>query len=122
MRSLCDKINFMNECIFCEFATGLKSTDVVYQDDKVFAFNDKFPKYPTHILIIPKKHVEDVTMAKPSDDELVGYILRVGVRLAEQRGLIESGFRFVINKGDNAGQTVHHLHVHLLGGEKLRPV
>lgn len=112
----------MLDCIFCKFANGEPGADVVFQDDDVFAFNDKFPKYPVHILIIPKKHIESVAEITTIEDALVGKLLRVGAQIAKEKGLAEGGFRMLVNKGENAGQTVHHLHIHLIGGEKLRPI
>jgi len=112
----------MENCIFCRLVKEGIGRDIPYEDDEVIAFPDIFPKYKTHILIIPKKHIPAVSEAGVNDDALLGKILRVGAKIASEKGLTESGFRLLTNTGNDAGQSVHHLHIHLLGGEKLRPI
>ena len=112
----------MTDCIFCKIADGEMNADIVFQNDEVVAFNDLFPKYPTHVVIIPKKHIVSAAELKNEDDMLVGKILRIGAKIAKEKGLTENGFRLLTNTGGDAGQSVQHLHVHLLGGEKLRPI
>jgi len=112
----------MSECIFCKLAEISAGRSVLYEDDDIIAFPDIFPKYEFHILIIPKKHLESVLDASLEDDEILGKMLRVGGKIAREQGIADGGFRLLTNTGKNAGQSVQHLHVHLLGGEKLRPI
>jgi len=104
----------MNDCLFCKIAKQEISSSVVYEDDKVFAFNDINPQAPTHILVIPKAHV--ATLADVKDYSALADIFKVVNQLAAERGLDKSGYRTVINTGKAAGMAVHHLHIHLLGG------
>lgn len=110
----------MSDCIFCKLASGEIATDAVYQDDKVFAFRDLQPAAPVHILIIPREHIDNLLDAAPEDEELLGHILFVAGEIARQEGVAETGFRLVINCNEDAGQSVSHLHLHLLGGRKLK--
>ncbi|BCV20567.1 histidine triad nucleotide-binding protein [Moorella sp. Hama-1] len=108
------------ECIFCQIAAGKIPAEVVYQDDRVVAFKDIHPVAPVHILIIPRKHITDLTAITPEDSELIGYIHLVAVKLAREMGLADRGFRVVNNCKEEGGQAVFHLHFHLLGGRQLR--
>lgn len=108
----------MPDCLFCRMIRGEVPTRKVYEDDLVFAFNDINPQAPTHVLIIPKKHVPGLKEAKPEDAELIGYCHLVAARIARERN-IEDGYRTVFNVGPGAGQSVFHLHLHLLGGRPL---
>ena len=112
----------MAECIFCRLIKDGAYKDVLYEDDDIVAFPDIFPKYKVHILIIPKKHISSVLNASSEDDIILGKILRVGGEIASKKGIAEAGFRLLTNTGENAGQSVPHLHVHLLGGEELRSI
>jgi len=107
----------MTDCIFCKIIEKKIPSKMVYEDDKVFAFDDINPQAPVHILIIPKQHVDDVTEVK--DFNMVGYIYSIANMLAEQKGIANSGYRVVLNMGPDAGMAVHHLHFHLLGGRAL---
>lgn len=107
-------------CIFCDIASGSREADIVYKDRFVVAFHDIHPKYKIHILVIPCKHISSAADLSSEDDEIAGRLLRVGAALAKQHGLSQQGFRLVANTGPQAGQTVDHLHVHVLGGEVLR--
>ena len=110
----------MADCIFCKIASGEIKSDVVYSDELVTAFRDLNPQAPVHVLIIPNKHIGSVKEFDSSDRELAAHILvDVAPKLAKQLGIDESGFRIVINTGDEGGQTVGHLHVHLLGGRNM---
>ncbi len=109
-------------CVFCDIASHAQETEILYEDDDVLAFRDIEPKYAVHILLIPKKHIDSASTFSDKDDALVGKLLRQGARLAEREGVAENGFRLLTNVGADAGQTVNHLHVHLLGGEPLRPM
>src|SRR5215813_9995094 len=108
----------MADCLFCKVISGEIPTRKVYEDDRVLAFEDIQPQAPTHVLIIPKKHVVDIKEAKPEDAELIGYSQLVAAKIARERG-IENGYRTVFNVGPGAGQSVFHLHLHLLGGRPL---
>ncbi|HEY6305616.1 MAG TPA: histidine triad nucleotide-binding protein [Candidatus Angelobacter sp.] len=108
----------MTDCLFCKILAGKVPAKKVYEDDKAFAFEDIRPQAPTHVLIIPKKHIVDIKEASEADSELIGYCNIVAARIARERGL-EHGYRTVYNVGPDAGQTVFHLHLHLIGGRKL---
>lgn len=93
--------------------------DIVYEDDKVLAFRDIKPAAPTHILIIPKKAIPRIAEAQPEDHQVLGHLLLKAAEVAKQAGLSSSGFRLVINNGPDAGETVPHLHLHILGGRAM---
>lgn len=112
----------MSDCLFCRIARKEIPATVVYEDDDVMAFQDINPKYRVHVLVIPKTHIVSAAVIGPAQDTLMGKVLRVGGELAKVHGLAKSGFRLLINAGPDAGQVVPHVHVHLLGGELLRPV
>jgi histidine triad (HIT) family protein len=109
----------MADCLFCKIIRGEIPSKKIYEDDKVFAFEDINPQAPTHALIIPKKHIAGLKEAEAGDAEIIGYCQLVAAKLARQRG-IESGYRTVFNVGPGAGQSVFHLHLHLLGGRGLK--
>ena len=109
----------MEDCIFCKIIRGEISSTKAYEDEQVLAFYDIDAKAPVHVLIIPKKHIQSVLALKPEDGALVAHIFEVAGKLARELGLEESGFRIVSNIGKDAGQTVPHLHFHLLGGREL---
>ncbi len=104
----------MADCLFCRIAAKQIPSGMVYEDDKVFAFNDIAPQAPTHILVIPKQHV--ATLADVTDYSVLADLFRVVNKLAAERGLDKTGYRTVINTGRAAGMAVSHLHIHLLGG------
>jgi histidine triad (HIT) family protein len=106
------------DCLFCKMIAGQIPTKKAYEDDKAFAFHDINPQAPTHILIVPKKHIAGLKEASAEDAELIGYCQLVAAKLARERD-IENGYRTVYNVGSGAGQSVFHLHLHLLGGRKL---
>ena len=108
----------MSDCLFCRILSGEIPSKKVYEDDRAYAFEDINPQAPTHILIIPKKHVVGLKEAGPDDAELLGYCQLVAARIARERK-IEDGYRTVFNVGPRAGQSVFHLHLHLLGGRNL---
>jgi histidine triad (HIT) family protein len=103
-------------CIFCQIAAGEVASDIVYQDEDIVAFNDINPEAPVHILIIPKRHLSNLNEATAADAELLGKIVLTASRLAKEREVEQTGYRLVANTGPQAGQTVHHLHFHLLAG------
>jgi histidine triad (HIT) family protein len=108
----------MNDCLFCKIVTGKVPAKKIYEDERVFVFEDIHPLAPTHVLIIPKEHIAGLDQANEADAGIIGYCHLVAARIAQERGL-ESGFRTVYNVGPDAGQTVFHLHLHLLGGRKM---
>ena len=109
----------MNDCLFCTIVAGAAKANLVYQDDSIVAFKDIAPKAPVHLLIIPRKHLVSVSDIGAADHELIGQIFQVAARLAQEQGIAESGYRVVVNSGADAGQSVSHLHYHLLGGRRL---
>lgn len=110
----------MSDCIFCKIAAGEISAQKVFEDDSVVAFKDLNPQAPVHVLIVPKKHIQSVAQFQVDDKNLVAHIfVDVAPKLAAELGIADGGFRLVVNTGDDGGQTVHHLHVHLLGGRKM---
>lgn len=110
----------MEDCLFCKIVSGEMDTDFVYSDDKVAAFEDINPQAPVHLLIVPKKHIEDLNHLKVSDGDLVAHIYQVAKKLASEYDIADSGYRIVSNCGDHGGQTVYHIHFHLLGGRALQ--
>ena len=109
----------MSDCIFCKIAAGESPSDLVYQDDDVVAFHDITPQAPTHILIIPRKHISTLLDTDEQTAPLLGQMQRAAVQIARQEGLDERGVRLVTNCLEEAGQSVFHLHLHLLGGRRL---
>jgi histidine triad (HIT) family protein len=109
----------MSDCLFCGIVDGTIKANVIYQNDRLVAFKDISPKAPVHILIIPRKHLVSVLDIEADDSALIGEILQVAGRLAREHGIAESGFRVVVNSGADAGQSVFHLHYHLLGGRQM---
>ncbi len=109
----------MSDCLFCKIIEGKARSKKVYEDDKVFVIEDINPQAPTHVLVLPKKHIEGVNTAQPEDAEIIGYCHLIAAKLGRERG-IEDGYRTVFNVGPKSGQSVFHLHLHLLGGRVLR--
>lgn len=109
----------MSECIFCKIAHGEMQTDKVYEDELVVGFRDVQPQAPTHILVIPKKHITTMNDVTDSDTELLSCLLNVCRKIAKDENLSERGYRIVINCNKDGGQAVFHLHAHLLGGREM---
>jgi histidine triad (HIT) family protein len=109
----------MNDCLFCRIIRGEIPSKKVYEDEHVYAFDDINPQAPTHVLVVPKKHVRGLKEAMAEHAELIGYCQLAAANIARQRS-IEDGYRTVLNVGPRAGQSVFHLHVHLLGGRTLQ--
>ena len=107
------------DCLFCKIAAGDTPADIIYQDDTVVAFRDVAPQAPTHILVIPRQHIATVNDIKEGSDQIMGYMTRTAVRLALKEGIAESGYRLVLNCNEQGGQTVYHIHMHLIGGRQL---
>ena len=110
----------MTNCIFCKIARGDIPAQIVYEDSSLVAFKDLSPQAPVHVLIVPKKHIRSVADFQAEDKDLAAHIfVDVLPKLAAELKIADGGFRVVLNTGDDGGQTVHHLHVHLLGGRKM---
>ena len=109
----------MSDCLFCKMASGAIPVKKVYEDDLLFAIEDINPQAPVHMLIIPKKHLVNALELKPEHDQLIGAVHRVAASLARERGFDQEGFRLVNNTNAGAGQSVWHIHFHLLAGRKL---
>jgi len=108
----------MEDCLFCKIIAGEIPGKKVYEDDEVYVFEDIAPAAPVHYLAVPKKHIASAAEISPDNSAVVARIFEVIAKLAEEKGL-DDGFRVVTNCGEHAGQTVHHLHFHLIGGKKL---
>ena len=109
----------MTDCLFCKIIQGAIPTKKVYEDAHTFAFEDVNPQAPTHVLIVPKKHVAGLKEAQVEDAELIGRLHLVAAELGRRRG-IEDGYRTVFNVGPQSGQSVFHLHLHLIGGREMK--
>jgi len=107
------------DCVFCNVIAGKIPSDIVYRDEEVIAFRDIHPQSPVHLLIIPKRHIAYLTDLKEEGTPLMGHMLAVANKLAREEGVSETGYRLVINCGQQGGQLVPHLHLHLLGGRQL---
>lgn len=108
----------MEDCIFCKLANGVIPTNMVYEDEYVAAFNDLSPQAPIHILVVPKKHYDNV-LAVENGDTIISKIYDAINKIAEKQSFAKEGFRVINNCGENAGQTVMHMHFHILAGKKL---
>jgi len=106
-------------CIFCKIANGELESEIVYQDEDVLAFQDINPQAPTHILCIPRKHISTTNDLTKDDEAVTGKLLLTASQLAKQLGFAEDGYRLVMNCNGHAGQTVFHIHLHLLGGRHM---
>jgi len=109
----------MENCLFCKIASGQIAGDIVYQDEDVIAFKDIHPQAPVHILLISRRHIPSIADVTPEDGPMLGILFSVAAKLAHKLGVDEGGYRVVTNVGRDAGQSVFHLHFHLLGGRKL---
>jgi histidine triad (HIT) family protein len=107
------------DCIFCQIASGKIPSDIIYQDEELIAFRDIKPQAPVHLIIIPRKHIPSIAQLSAADSELIGHMVAVANRLAKEEGVAEKGYRLAINCGEEGGQLVPHLHLHLLGGRRL---
>jgi histidine triad (HIT) family protein len=107
------------DCLFCKIVRGEIPATIVYKEDGVTAFRDIAPQTPTHILVIPDEHIGGVAQLVEARDQIAGRLLRVAAELARREGIEDAGYRLIVNQGHDAGQTVPHMHVHLLGGRIL---
>ena len=110
---------YSDTCVFCKLAKGLVKADIVYQDEELVAFRDIHPQAPAHVLIIPRQHLTALWETDDSHAVLLGRLLLASNKIADQEGISQSGYRVVANVGPDAGQSVDHLHLHVLGGRKL---
>lgn len=110
----------MTDCIFCKIISGEIPTEKVHADDQATAFRDLHPVASTHILIVPNKHIPSVNEVSPEDETALGHLYTVARQLAIQEGIQETGYRLIINTGPHAGQEIYHLHMHLIGGQRMR--
>jgi histidine triad (HIT) family protein len=109
----------MMSCLFCRIAEKKIISRVVYEDERVFAFEDVNPQAPVHILIIPKEHISTALEIAHKDNELIGHMFQIANKIAEEKGIAQRGFRIVMNCNPEAGQTIYHLHLHLLAGRPM---
>lgn len=109
----------MSDCLFCRIAAGEIPADIVHQDDDTVAFRDIQPQAPVHVLVIPRKHLASYSDVGVEDVALLGQLARVAARVAKTEGVEDSGYRCVVNSGDDASQSVRHLHLHVLGGRQM---
>jgi histidine triad (HIT) family protein len=107
------------DCIFCQIASGKIPSDIIYQDEELIAFRDIKPQAPVHILVIPKRHIPSLDQLTKNELPLIAHMVEVANQLAKREGLTEKGYRLAINCGEEGGQLVPHLHLHLLGGRRL---
>jgi histidine triad (HIT) family protein len=107
------------DCIFCKIASGALPANIIYQDDKIIAFDDVYPKAPQHKLIVPRKHIATLNDLTPDDKGLIGDMIAVAQKLAVDLKIDQDGYRVLINCNRDGGQVVYHLHLHLLGGKRL---
>ncbi len=110
----------MSECLFCKIAAGGVPSTKVYEDDELYAFEDINPQAPVHVLIVPRKHIPTLNDMTSEDSPLVGRMLYAAARIAREKGMAEAGFRTIFNVNKDGGQIVYHLHLHVLGGRRLK--
>jgi len=109
----------MQSCLFCRIIRGEAQSQIVYQDDLVLAFKDIRPQAPVHLLVCPKKHIPTLNDVQPEDNALLAHLFEIARQLAKQFGVHQSGYRTVFNVNAGAGQTIYHLHLHVIGGRPL---
>jgi histidine triad (HIT) family protein len=110
----------MTDCLFCKIVAREIPGSIVFEDDHVLAFNDINPQAPTHVLLVPKRHIASLNDLTPGDDQIVGELARRAAAIAKERGIADKGYRTVLNTNRDAGQTVFHIHMHLLGGRAMQ--
>jgi histidine triad (HIT) family protein len=109
----------MPDCIFCKIISGKIPAGIVYEDESALAFEDINPQAPVHLLVIPKKHISTSLDLTTDDNALIGHLFRIANRIAAERNIAERGFRMVMNTNPEAGQSIYHIHLHLLGGRPM---
>ncbi len=110
----------MDNCLFCKIINGDIAAKKVYENEHIIAFNDIDPKAPIHILVIPKKHIRSINELNSSDINLAGEIILAAKKIAKDQGVDSKGFRVVFNTNDDGGQTVYHIHMHIMGGRQMQ--
>ena len=108
------------DCVFCKIADGKIPSDVIYEDEDVIAFNDLDPQAPIHFLVIPKKHIQSIATLEEADSQIISHVFATIKKIASDKGLDENGYRVVTNVGEDGGQSVPHLHFHVLGGRGFK--
>lgn len=111
--------NVMAQCLFCQIINREINATIVYEDERIVAFNDINPQGPTHVLIVPRRHIATLNDLTEDDDQIVGELVRRAALIAKSKGFSESGYRTVFNTNREAGQTVFHIHLHLIGGRSM---
>lgn len=106
-------------CLFCRIIAGELPSTRVFEDDTTYAFRDINPGAPSHVLVVPRKHIDSISALEEGDEALAGHLLRVGAQIAKSEGIADSGYRLVFNTNRDAGQTVFHIHLHVLGGRPM---
>ena len=109
-----------DSCHFCKIISGEAQAEIIYHDEQATAFPDIQPVALTHILIVPNKHIESVNALEPEDEQMMGHLFSVARQLANEAGVSKSGYRLIINTGTDGGQSIYHLHLHLIGGQRMR--
>jgi histidine triad (HIT) family protein len=110
----------MNKCTFCQIVAGIRPGTIIYQDQQTTTFHDIHPIAPSHVLIVPNKHIVSINEVELEDENLIGHLFIVARQVAEQEGIHKSGYRMIINTGLDANQTIFHVHMHLIGGQPMR--
>ena len=110
----------MDNCLFCKIINGEITATKIYENEHIIAFNDINPKAPVHILVIPKKHIRSINELNSSDINLAGEIILAAKKIAKDQGVDSKGFRVVFNTNDDGGQTVYHIHMHIMGGRQMQ--
>lgn len=110
----------MNDCIFCKIVAGQAPSQKLYQDEEVTAFRDIHPVAPTHVLVVPNKHIAWNNDLTAQDEPIIGHLFTIAKQVAVQEGIDQTGYRLIINNGPHAGQIVYHLHLHVIGGQRMR--
>ena len=109
----------MAECLFCRIVSKKVPAKFIYEDERIMAFEDINPQAPVHALVIPKKHISTTLDIEDEDNELIGHLFQTAGKIAKEKGIAERGFRLVVNTNQEAGQTVYHVHIHILGGRHM---
>lgn len=107
------------ECIFCKIGRGEIKSEMLFKDDQCFAIRDINPKAPVHLLIIPLQHFTYLSNMTPAHEDMVGHLFAIAEEMSKRQGVVNTGYRLIINQGPNSGQEIPHLHLHLLGGRRL---
>lgn len=118
-RILIDEGEMMTDCLFCKIIRKEIAANIIYEDEKVLAFDDINPQAPSHILIIPKEHIPTINDLTEDQNELIGYLVLTAKKIAKKLGVDETGYRLVLNCNPDSGQMVYHIHLHLLGGRQM---